>query len=173
MSLIYTRLANELDIHQILPIIDQAKAFLKASGSSQWQGNYPNQMTIQDDIDHQVGYVLLVDNKIAGYAAVITGLEPTYRDIEGSWNNEVDEYATIHRMAISSEFRGMHLANYFFSNILSLKIAQGAYNFRIDTSRKNKIMQHLAETHGFIERGIIQVDEDPQDPSRIAYELNL
>lgn len=173
MSLIYARLANELDLNMILPIINQAKAFLKASGSSQWQGQYPNQMTIQNDIDNQVGYVLLVDNKIAGYAAVITGLEPTYRDIEGNWNNEVDEYATIHRMAISSEFRGMHLANYFFSNLLSIHVAAGTNNFRIDTSRKNAIMQHLAEANGFKRRGIIQVDEDPQDPNRIAYELNL
>ena len=46
-------------------------------------------------------------------------------------------------------------------------------NFRIDTSRKNQIMQHLALKNNFIERGIIMVDEDPEDPSRLAYELNL
>lgn len=34
-------------------------------------------------------------------------------------------------------------------------------------------MQHLALKHNFIERGIIMVDEDPEDPSRLAYELNL
>lgn len=34
-------------------------------------------------------------------------------------------------------------------------------------------MQHLAVKHNFIERGIIQVDEDPKDPSRLAYELNI
>ena len=45
--------------------------------------------------------------------------------------------------------------------------------FTIDTSRKNKIVQHIAVSHNFIERGIIQVTEDPVDSSRIAYELNL
>jgi hypothetical protein len=52
-------------------------------------------------------------------------------------------------------------------------VSQKIRNFRIDTSRKNKIMQHLAIKHNFIERGIIQVEEDPEDPNRLAYELNL
>ncbi|KRM84574.1 hypothetical protein FC41_GL000640 [Lactobacillus hominis DSM 23910 = CRBIP 24.179] len=173
MSLIYIRQAQLQDLSKIMLIIAQAKTFLKNSGSSQWQAEYPNETTIQNDIAEKVGYVLMVDKKIAGYSAVIAGVEPTYRDIEGNWHNEVDEYATIHRMAISNEFRGMRLANYFFSNIISVLFAQGVTNFRIDTSRKNKIMQHLAESHGFVQRGIIQVDEDPEDPSRIAYELNL
>ncbi len=122
MSLIYIRQAQLQDIPKIMPIIAQAKTFLKNSGSSQWQAEYPNEITIQNDIAEKVGYVLMIDGQTAGYSAVIAGVEPTYRDIEGSWHNEADEYATIHRMAISSGFRGMHLANYFFSNIISFQI---------------------------------------------------
>ncbi|TSO26781.1 GNAT family N-acetyltransferase [Lactobacillus sp. LL6] len=173
MTLIYTRSAKQSDLEVIMQIIQEAKNFLKDSGSSQWQGTYPDKTTIQDDIENGYGLVLIVDGQVAGYSAVITGIEPTYINIEGSWKNNKDVYATIHRMAISSKFRGMHLADKFLSNIISVKYAEGVRNFRIDTSRKNKIVQHIATSHNFEERGIIYVDEDPEDKSRLAYELNL
>lgn len=173
MTLIYTRKANNLDLTPIMKIIKEAKQFLKDSGSSQWQGKYPDYAAIQTDIDQQNGLILVVDDKIAGYAAVITGIEPTYLDIEGTWKNDTDRYATIHRIAISSSFRGMHLADKFISNIISIKLAKGIKNFRIDTSRKNKIVQHIATSHNFVYRGIVYVSEDPEDKSRLAYELNL
>lgn len=174
MSLIYARKATKQDIPAIMKIIDEAKLFLKNSGSSQWQGEYPNQETIKADLDRHVGYCLIADEKVAGYAAAITGVEPTYLKIEaGQWQNEQDDYTTFHRIAISSAFRGMHLAKFFFSNLISLKYNEGIRNFRIDTSKNNQIMQHLALANGFAERGIIYVDDDPVDKSRLAYELNL
>ena len=38
MSLIYTRFAVNTDLPNIMHIINEAKSFLKQSGSSQWQG---------------------------------------------------------------------------------------------------------------------------------------
>ena len=173
MSLIFTRRAQNSDVDKIVQILNDAISFLKESGSSQWQSGYPNRETVEEDIEKQVAWVLTVDNEVAGYAAVVIGKDPNYAKIDGEWKNNVDTYATIHRIAVSSKFRGMHLSQFFLSNIISLTYAQGIHNFRIDTSRKNKIVQHIAVSHNFIERGIIQVTEDPVDSSRIAYELNL
>lgn len=113
-----------------------------------------------------------MNNDIAGYAAVIAGIEPTYQVIDGQWQNDQDECATIHRMAISNQYRGMHLANYFFSNLISTQVIGGINNFRIDTFKKNEVMQHLTKSNGFKQRGTIKVD-DPIDPNRVAFELNL
>lgn len=173
MSLIFIRRAQNSDVDKIVQILNGAIAFLKKSGSSQWQGGYPNQQTVENDLKNNCAWILTVDNEVAGYAAVVIGKEPTYADIEGEWKNNVDTYATIHRIAVSSKFRGMHLSQFFLSNIISVTYAQGIHNFRIDTSRKNKIVQHIATSHDFVKRGIIQVTEDPVDPSRLAYELNL
>lgn len=38
MTLIYTRYATNEDLSNIMVIINEAKDFLKQSGSSQWQG---------------------------------------------------------------------------------------------------------------------------------------
>ena len=173
MSLIFIRRAQAEDVDKIVQILNDTIAFLKKSGSTQWQNGYPSRKTVINDIEDNAAWVLTVDNQIAGYAAVVIGKEPTYEDIADKWKNDVDSYATIHRIAISSQFRGMHLSQFFLSNIVSVTYAQGIHNFRIDTGKKNKIVQHLAKRCGFIERGVIKVTEDTIDPSRLAYELNL
>lgn len=96
MTLIYTRYANNHDLSEIMTIINEAKLFLKQSGSSQWQGSYPNEETIQNDIRNKCAFVLVVDNQVAGYAASIIGEEPTYQKIDGSWKNKTSDYATFH-----------------------------------------------------------------------------
>lgn len=172
MSLIFTRRAQNSDVDKIVQILNDAISFLKESGSSQWQSGYPNRATVEDDIKNGCAWVLTVDNEVAGYAAVVIGKDPNYAKIDGEWKNNVDTYATIHRIAVASQFRGMHLTQLFLSNIISLTYAQEIHNFRIDTGEKNKIVQHIATSHNFIKRGIIQVD-DPINPDRLAYELNI
>jgi phosphoglycolate phosphatase-like HAD superfamily hydrolase len=72
-------LATKDDLVEIMSIIGDAKAFLKKSGSTQWQNGYPNEESILNDINNKNGYVLMVGDKVAGYAAVIAAIEPTYQ----------------------------------------------------------------------------------------------
>lgn len=168
----YTRLATNNDLISIMKIIDNANEFLKKSGSTQWQNSYPDEESILEDIKNKSGYVFIVENKVAAYAAVIIGIEPTYQEINGAWKNELEDYATIHRICFSSDFQGQGLGKMFLSNIISLKYGQGISNFRVDTHKLNASMQALATHNGFEYRGIIQCNED-KDPARLAYELNL
>lgn len=172
MSLIYIRKAAKNDLDQIMPIIDEAKKFLKEDGNPQWQSGYPNVDAISTDIEQDAAWVLIVDQKVAGYTAVTSSPDPNYHQIDGRWNNDLDPYVAIHRVAISNEYRGMHLASYLLSSLISLHYAEGVRNYRVDTFRRNEIVQHLVKDAGFIERGTIKND-DPIDPYRVAYELNL
>mgnify|MGYP002605732219 FL=1 len=172
MSLIYIRKAAKNDLDQIMPIIDEAKKFLKEDGNPQWQSGYPNVDAISTDIEQDAAWVLIGDQKVAGYTAVTSGPDPNYHQIDGRWNNDLDPYVAIHRVAISNEYRGMHLASYLLSSLISLHYAEGVRNYRVDTFRRNEIVQHLVKDAGFIERGTIKND-DPIDPYRVAYELNL
>lgn len=168
----YTRLATEKDLAEIMEIISDAKAFLKKSGSTQWQDGYPNEESILTDIKNKDGYVLMVGDKVAGYTAAITGVDPHYQEIDGEWKNNVDPYTTIHRICLSSNYQGQGLSKIFMSDIISLGYAKGIRNFRVDTHRLNKPMQALALGNGFEYRGIVNVD-DEIDPKRLAYELNM
>ena len=115
---------------------------------------------------------MIVDQKIAGYTALASGSDPNYHQIDGLWKNDLDPYVAIHRVAISNEYRGMHLASYLLSSLISLHYAERVRNYRVDTFRRNEIVQHLVKDAGFVKRGNIKND-DPIDPYRVAYELNL
>ena len=173
MAEIYLRRAQLQDLPAIMKIIDDAKELLKKNGSPQWQNGYPNQETLTQDIAMQTNWVLINDNKVAATATLQLTPEPTYRNItQGQWQQPDEPYATIHRVAISSNYRGQGLSKLLFSNLLTVGQMQGIKNFRVDTHRSNKAMQHIAENFNFKKRGIIKVN-DQNDPERLAYELNL
>ena len=164
--------ATTADVLAVLEIINHAKAFLKAAGSTQWQSGYPNADTITTDIANEVGWVLKADHQVVGYAAVIVGEDPNYQEIDGAWQNTTAPYATIHRIAISNQYRGQHLGQRFFKLIIDHFAGEGVHNFRVDTFKLNQPMQYVAKSAGFEYRGIIKV-VDPVDPARLAFELNL
>ena len=172
MAEIYLRRAQLQDLTAIMKIIDDAKELLKKNGSPQWQNGYPDQETFTQDIVMQTNWILINDNKVVATATLQLTPEPTYRNItQGQWHQPDEPYATIHRVAISSNYRGQGLSKLLFSNLLTVGQMQGIKNFRVDTHRSNKAMQHIAENFNFKKRGIIKVN-DQNDPERLAYELN-
>ena len=173
MAEIYLRRAQLQDLTAIMKIIDDAKELLKKNGSPQWQNGYPDQETFTQDIVMQTNWILINDNKVVATATLQLTPEPTYRNItQGQWQQPDEPYATIHRVAISSNYRGQGLSKLLFSNLLTVGQMQGIKNFRVDTHRSNKAMQHIAENFNFKKRGITKVN-DQNDPERLAYELNL
>ena len=173
MAEIYLRRAQLQDLTAIMKIIDDAKELLKKNGSPLWQNGFPDQETFTQDIVMQTNWILINDNKVVATATLQLTPEPTYRNItQGQWQQPDEPYATIHRVAISSNYRGQGLSKLLFSNLLTVGQMQGIKNFRVDTHRSNKAMQHIAENFNFKKRGIIKVN-DQNDPERLAYELNL
>lgn len=136
MTLVYAREAEQGDVPAIMQILHSAIAFLKNSGSTQWQSGYPNQATVEQDLRSGVAYVLVVDSQVAGYAAAVAGPDPHYAKIDGAWQDDDDVYVAIHRLALSSNYRGQHLATRFLSALISIKYSQGIHNFRVDTFKK-------------------------------------
>lgn len=98
------------DINKIMIIIKQAQEYLKQEGIDQWQNNYPNPEIIKNDIENKIGYVLVYNENIIGSVAVSFDGEKTYDYIEGNWLSNND-YAVVHRIAISSEYKGQGFAS--------------------------------------------------------------
>ncbi len=170
---VYIRSAKINDLDEIMLIIDEAKQLLKSDGSPQWQDGTPNSDIFQEDIKKKRCYVLVVGKQIAGVAVLMTTKDPHYTNIEGGvWKDNRRRYATIHRIAISDRYRGQHLGEIFFSNLISHGVMLGIHNFRIDTHAMNKRMQHLIKKFGYHYRGIIYVNST-KNGARYAYELNL
>lgn len=148
--LTYTRLATKNDLNQIMPIIHDGQKNLAAAGIPQWQDSYPDQAAIAQDIDQGEGYVLVNSESIIGYGAIRQTPEPNYiTPISGTWSDDTTPYVSLHRVVVSSHFRGQHLGQIFMSNLLTISHSLGFQATRIDTHEQNKRMQHLIEQTGF------------------------
>ena len=127
--LIYIRLAEKQDLDQIMEIIAEAKKLLKEDGNPQWQNGSPNRKMLAEDIALKRTYCLVANKEIAGVAVLLTTPDPNYTEIDGAWKNNDEQYATIHRIAISTEFRGQHLSQFMMSNLISRGLMLGIHNF--------------------------------------------
>lgn len=161
-------LATVEDTMKCYDIIDMGRKFQQAQGFTQWTEDYPNQKTIQDDISGNKGYVIKIDNIIAGYMCIDFSGEPAYENIDGKWSSS-ENYAVVHRMAFSPEFRGIGLSNTAWRLIEEYCCKNGIRYIRVDTDFPNKRMQHILEKNGFVKCGIISF----QGSGKIAYDKLL
>jgi GNAT superfamily N-acetyltransferase len=142
--------ANFLEQPIIWDILQQAVKQRKLDGSEQWQNGYPNEETVQSDIENGNAFVLVENNVIIAYAAIIFGIEPAYNDIKGSWLTNED-YVVIHRVATSKSLKGKGIATHLFRIIENLCIEQNVFSIKVDTNFDNvpmlKILNKLNYTY--------------------------
>lgn len=152
------RKAIESDVNTIMNIIKQAQAYFKEQGINQWQNNYPNSETIENDIINKNSYVLLNDNIIIGTVVLSFDGEKSYEFIyDGNWKSNF-EYAVIHRIAVDTNYKGLGLASTIINNVKEICVNKGVCSIKVDTQKDNISMQKLLEKNGFEYCGIIYND---------------
>ncbi len=162
------------EINEIMQCIYDARSFLKASGSTQWNGplGYPNINTLLDDIDNNICYVCVRDNVICGVAA-FAGIEEEYMQESANWVIKTDKYTTIHRIAVLDKYRGQGVAKEILKFAEEYAKSIGNLSIRIDTHPKNKVVQGLVTKLGYKYCGEIIYSRIPVEPTRLIYEKVL
>ncbi len=144
---------------RVLKIYAAARVFMAQNGNpTQWGNDWPWPEVLLEDIRRGRLLGLYDGGDLRGAFVLIPGEDTTYQVIEGgSWRSDTP-YATVHRLA--GQGGGIFAA--------AMDYAKARYeHLRVDTHRDNRIMQHLAEKHGFSRRGIIYVEDGTP---RIAYD---
>lgn len=157
----HIRKAEPDDLNEIMVIYKIAQDFMIESGNpNQWGHFYPTEELIKKDIDKKMSYLICDDDGPHGVFALFDGLEPTYQYIEnGEWLND-NPYVTLHRIASDGKVHGIFRCAINYCKSIS-------DNIRIDTHKRNEIMQKQIEKNGFEKCGTIYVaDGSP----RIAYQ---
>ena len=163
------RHAQISDIPLMMEIIRDAQASLRSQGVDQWQNGYPNEEQLQKDIHQQGSYVLTRDGAPIAMMALLPGPDPTYAVIDGAWLT-AGEYYVIHRLAVSSLFKGVGTAARMLSEAEAICHREGIPALRVDTHHDNKPMQRFLAKGGFTPCGNIRLaDGSP----RIAFEKML
>lgn len=162
------KLATLSDAPRIWGILQQAIEQRRLDGSKQWQNGYPNEETVRNDIAKGTGFVLLENEAIIAYSAIIFGLEPTYNEIDGAWITNGD-YATIHRVATANAVKGKGIATQLFQLIENYCKELDVLSIRADTNFDNVPMLKIFKRLGYTYCGEILVNGAP----RLAYEKVL
>jgi GNAT superfamily N-acetyltransferase len=149
MSMIL-RKANDSDAPTIWNILQEAIEQRKLEGSRQWQDGYPNEQTVQDDIAKGYAHVLVAEDVIVAYAALIFDGEPAYEAIEGKWLTYGD-YVAVHRVATSNAAKGKGVATRLLQLLEQLCLERKVRSIKLDTNFDNlpmlKILNKLNYTY--------------------------
>lgn len=152
-------ISSELPI--IWEIIRDAIALRKQDGSLQWQNGYPNEQTIYADIAMGYGYVLIDKEAILAYAALIFGVEPAYKIIDGKWLTDGD-YLVVHRVATAKASRQQGYASQLFELIEEVSIENNVYSIRVDTNFDNLPMLRIMDKLRYTYCGEVMVQGSPR-----------
>lgn len=142
ISEIKFRKATQDDPDKIWEILQQAIERRRLDSSQQWQNGYPNPETVNSDIEKQIGYVLVENDNVVAYSAVILNDEPAYGNIEGKWFSDGD-FNVVHRSAVSDEVAGKVYATEIFRRIEDLSRQNGIFSVKVDTNFDNATMLHI------------------------------
>lgn len=130
------RKATASEIPAIWKILQQAIDRRKQDGSAQWQDGYPNEQSIRNDLASGSAYVLIDNEQIIAYAAIIFDVEPAYTEIDGKWLTN-EEYVVVHRVATSNEVIGKGVATHLFKLIEDIALDSNVYSIKVDTNFDN------------------------------------
>lgn len=164
------RKATLADIPSIMRIISDAQTLLAADGIDQWQDGFPSEQTIREDVTERTAYVIESEGKIAAFVCVSLQPEISYAKPRKGQFHLDGSYVTIHRTAVSKEYRGRGLSKLLFQIGEKTAKQAGINNIRIDTHKDNKRMRHIVAREGFTECAVILLESGAE---RIAYEKHI
>jgi len=168
----YIRPARTADLDAILRIVESGRKFLEEQDLPQWQaGTGPSRAGIESYIQRQIGYVLMVEGQVVGYAALVPSPDGAPPLTEGKYEGVHDNYAAIHQVAIDTAYRGRGLAGQFMRDMVTVAGILGYQDIRIDTHRGNVIMQKIILGTGFTYRGVMHLPIP--NGERLAYQMLL
>lgn len=170
------RLANILEIDEVLEVINDAKALFKSEGSDQWQDrdNYPNYETIKKDIERNELYVKLIDGLIVGCVVLSDLEENAYLKIyDGKWETS-GHYMTLHRIAVRNGYYKRGIAKELINKTIEIAKIKNVSSIKVDTKETNIRMMNLLIKMGFKVQGKINLLRDGViDKVRTALEYKI
>ena len=92
--------------------------------------------------------LVVSENEIAVYGALILNDEPAYDDIKGKWLSDGD-FVVVHRVAVNEKFHGKGLVKVFFEKIEDFAKENQIYSIKVDTNFDNGAMLHILEKLGY------------------------
>lgn len=156
------RQAGTNDREAIWTILQQAIERRRQEGSRQWQDGYPNPATVQEDIEKERGFVLVNEEGVAAYCALIANDEPAYDQIDGAWLTTHGDFLVVHRVAVADKAAGKGVATRLFKAIEAYALLQHIPSIKVDTNFDNPAMLKILEKLNYVYCGEVMLRGAPR-----------
>ncbi len=142
------RKANESDLDKIIVVKDEAKARVRAEGLNVWNGDYPTNEMLKEDISRGWGRVIEAEGQILAYAALH----------ESEEEYPADTFAKPHllsfgRVMVSDAMLGKHIASRLVFEMIEEARALGYNGLGIGVDSCNERALRLYRRYGFQREG--------------------
>ncbi len=157
------------DVPALLNLLKRVVPMMQKAGNFQWDDHYPNATVFEQDINKNQLWVAVVNDQLAGVAALTEDQEPEYDQV----GFDLSQRAVVtHRLAVDPTFRGQGVAAALLQQAEQIALERGIAFLRIDTNSENKVTQKLFPKMGYQYAGEITLSFRP-GLRFLAYEKRL
>ncbi len=146
------------DVPAVMELVRRVVPGMRAGGNLQWNEEYPNAAVFERDVELGQMWVVEIDGRLGGVAAVTTDQDPEYAD--AGW--DITELAiVVHRVAVDPELRGKGIAAALMAQAEVVARERGIGVLRVDTNTENAATQRLFPKLGYSLAGEISLGFRP------------
>lgn len=164
------RKARRTDIASILNMTTRCSNHMISNGIYQWNAQYPNKTTFENDLKRNELYVLENENKIMGCIVISNLMDAEYTAV--SWLTPNSNNLYIHRLAVLPRHQGKGYAQQLMGFAETFALEHHYASIRLDTFSQNTRNQIFYELRGYKRLGSIYFPKQSADPF-YCYELIL
>ena len=155
------------DIDVILGITKACATYMIDQGIYQWNDQYPNRKTFENDVKRSELYLVEHNKKVVGCIVLTPVKDDEYVPIQ--WCAK-DHNIYIHRLAVHPTFQGQGVAQQLMTFAEKFAQEKGYLSVRLDTFSRNNRNQKFYETRGYKRLGTIYFPLQSDHPF-FCYEL--
>lgn len=164
------RLANKLDIPEILKLTAACAQAMADVGIHQWNESYPSQEAFERDIRRGELYLLLENKNIVGTIVISTFMDQEYYSVPWLTVNQNNYY--IHRLAVHPTHQKKGYGKLLMDYAEEIARNNHAVSVRLDTFSQNKRNNTFYKSRGYQKVGSIFFPKQSDLPF-FCYELKL
>jgi GNAT superfamily N-acetyltransferase len=152
------RLAHAEDVPLVMDLVRRVVPLMRAAGNLQWDDTYPKADVFLADVELEQLWVMEVEGRLAGAAAITTDQSPEYAQV--GW--DIHEPAiVVHRLLVDPAQRGLGIASVLMQQAEAVAREQGIGVLRVDTNTNNAATQRLFPKLGYTLSGEISLGFRP------------
>ena len=150
--------ARTTDLGAVLDVVRTATSHMESQGIHQWDEIYPDEATLQRDIEKQHLHVIRVNGEIAGMVTINDEQPPEYKNVQWKYSGKA---LVVHRLTIAPSRQRLGLATCLMRFAGEMAERRGYDTIRLDAFTKNPGAIALYERLGYEKAWTVQFRKGP------------